>query len=96
MAMATDGWLWHCRARVRNVRSVTIYAGAVGGRNHGREQAISGLLRALHHQSLRRLAPVWLCVNTIVGLWLGPTLIFLLTRNSQTNQCRCRVVSIMG
>jgi len=29
---------------------------------------------------------VWLCVNTIIGLWLGPTLIFLLTHNSQSNQ----------
>ena len=29
---------------------------------------------------------MWLCVNTIIGLWLGPTLIFLLTHNSQTNQ----------
>jgi MFS family permease len=69
------------------VTSATLlYVGALGGRNHGRERAISGLLRALHHQSLQHLAPVWLCVNTIVGLWLGPTLIFLLTHNSQTNQ----------
>lgn len=68
------------------ISAALLYAGAVGGRSHGREQAISGLLRALHHQSLQRLAPVWLCVNTIVGLWLGPTLIFLLTHNSQTNQ----------
>lgn len=63
-----------------------LYAGAVGSRSHGREQAMAGFFRALHHSSLQRLAPVWLCVNTIVGLWLGPTLIFLLTRNSQTEQ----------
>ena len=29
---------------------------------------------------------MWLCVNTIVGLWLGPTLIFLLTHKSQSSQ----------
>jgi len=63
-----------------------LYMGAVGGRNHGREQAVAGFVRALRHHSLQRLAPVWLCVNTIIGLWLGPTLIFLLTHNSQTNQ----------
>jgi MFS family permease len=32
------------------------------------------------------LAPAWLCVNTIVGLWLGPTFIFLLTHNSRSHQ----------
>ena len=63
-----------------------LYAGAVGGRSHGREQAVEGFLCALHHPSLQRLAPVWLCVNTIVGLWLGPTLIFLLTHKSQSSQ----------
>jgi MFS family permease len=63
-----------------------LYAGAVGSRSHGREQAVEGFLRALHHPSLQRLAPVWLCVNTIVGLWLGPTLIFLLTHKSQSSQ----------
>lgn len=43
-------------------------------------------MHALGHHSLQRLAPVWLCVNTIVGLWLGPTLIFLLTHRSETHQ----------
>ncbi|MDE3195972.1 MAG: MFS transporter, partial [Acidobacteriota bacterium] len=28
--------------------------------------------RALADPTVRRLAPVWLCVNSIVGLWLGP------------------------
>ena len=63
-----------------------LYAGAVGSRSHGRERALQGFLHALRHPSLQRLAPVWLCVNTIVGLWLGPTLIFLLTHNSQSGQ----------
>jgi len=63
-----------------------LYAGAVGSRSHGSRQAVTGFFRALRQPSLQRLAPVWLCVNTIVGLWLGPTLIFLLTHSSQTNQ----------
>ena len=36
--------------------------------------------------SLRHLAPVWICVNAIVGLWLGPTLPFLLTQHSTSGQ----------
>jgi MFS family permease len=60
--------------------------GAAGSRSHGSKEAISGFYRALREPSLRCLAPVWLCVNTIVGLWLGPTFIFLLTRRSQTHQ----------
>jgi predicted MFS family arabinose efflux permease len=36
--------------------------------------------------SLRALAPVWLCVNCVVGLWLGPTLPFLLTQRSNHAQ----------
>jgi len=31
---------------------------------------------------VRRLAPVWLCVNAVTGLWLGPTLAFLMTSPS--------------
>src|SRR5260370_2433862 len=63
-----------------------LYAGAIGSNTHGRAQAVEGFFRALRHPSLQHLAPVWLCVNTIVGLWLGPTLIFLLTHNSQNHQ----------
>jgi MFS family permease len=32
------------------------------------------------------LTPVWLCVNSIVGLWLGPTITFLLTQKAQSRQ----------
>ncbi|HST78294.1 MAG TPA: MFS transporter [Verrucomicrobiae bacterium] len=73
-------------ALVYVISAALLYAGATGSRRHGREQAVSGFMRALRERSLQRLAPIWLCVNTIVGLWLGPTLVFLLTRNSQTKQ----------
>jgi MFS family permease len=90
--LAGELWRWlgprafGAVALVYVVSAVLLYAGAVGSRSHGREQAIGGFRRALRHPSLQRLAPVWLCMNTIVGLWLGPTLIFLLTHRSQTSQ----------
>ncbi|MGH9582455.1 MAG: MFS transporter, partial [Bryobacteraceae bacterium] len=63
-----------------------LFFGSVGSRSHSSQDAIVGLRRAFRDPSLRRLAPVWLCVNTIVGLWLGPTFTFLLTHRSQTHQ----------
>jgi hypothetical protein len=51
-----------------------LYLGAAGSKGRGSPEAMAGSWRALHKPSLRRLAPVWLCVNAIVGLWLGPTL----------------------
>ena len=66
--------------------AVLLNAGALGSRSHGGQQAVAGFWRALHQPSLQRLAPIWLCVNTIVGLWLGPTFIFLLTHLSSQTQ----------
>jgi len=63
-----------------------LYFGAAGSRGHGSREALTGFWRALHQPSLRRLAPVWLCVNSIVGLWLGPTLTFLMTQKVQSGQ----------
>jgi MFS family permease len=56
------------------------------GAVHRRAAVWEGLLRALATPQLRRLAPVWLCMNAIVGLWLGPTLYFLLTTRSTDSQ----------
>jgi len=44
------------------------------------------LKQVLRLPSLRHLAPVWLCVNSIIGLWLGPTLPFLLTGRTTSHQ----------
>ena len=41
--------------------------------------ALAGLRQALRDPSLRRLAPAWLCFNSIVGLWLAPTVTYLLS-----------------
>ena len=40
----------------------------------------------LRDPSLRQFAPLMLCVSAIVGLWLGPTLPFLLTHASMAPQ----------
>jgi MFS family permease len=53
---------------------------------HRGSEVWEGLMRALDTPQLRRLAPVWLCMNAIVGLWLGPTLYFLLTTRSTDSQ----------
>ncbi len=63
-----------------------LFVGSAASRSHRPEDAIVGLRRAFRDPSLRHLAPVWLCVNTIVGLWLGPTFTFLLTHRSNTDQ----------
>jgi MFS family permease len=56
------------------------------GAVHRRADVWEGLFRALRTPELRRLAPVWLCMNAIVGLWLGPTLYFLLTTRPKDSQ----------
>lgn len=63
-----------------------MYFSAAGSRGYGRAEAVSGFSRAMRQPYLRRLAPVWLCVNTIVGLWLGPALTFLMTQRSNSGQ----------
>jgi MFS family permease len=73
-------------ASVYLLSAVLLYFGAAGSRGHGGHEALAGLRRALQQASLRRLAPAWLCVNAIVGLWLGPTLTFLLTQKAQSAQ----------
>lgn len=47
---------------------------------------LDDLKQVLRLPSIRHLAPVWLCVNSVIGLWLGPTLPFLLTERSNKGQ----------
>ena len=80
-------------ASVYGVTALLFYAGASNSHGYGRRGAIEGLRTAVGDPSLRRLAPVWLCMNTIVGLWLGPTLTFLLTQPSGSDQFLSGVLS---
>lgn len=48
--------------------------------------ALAGLREVLRHPSVRRIAPSWLCVNAVIGLWLGPTLTFLLLEPPRSGQ----------
>jgi MFS family permease len=68
------------------VCAALLFFGAKGSRSHGSHAAWQGLLRAMKDPSVRSLAPVWLCVNAVVGLWLGPTLPFLLTKKPGSAQ----------
>jgi len=59
---------------------LTVFAGKA--KHNAARGAVEGLRLALRDPSVRRLAPVWLCVNAVTGLWLGPTLAFLMTSPS--------------
>lgn len=66
--------------------AVLLFFGARISKGHSSREAWGGLRRAITDPSVRSLAPVWICVNAIVGLWLGPTLPFLLTRKAHSGQ----------
>lgn len=66
--------------------ALLFYTGAAESRAFGGKAAWEGLGLALREPYLRKLAPVWLCMNAIIGLWLGPTLTFLFTRKQDDEQ----------
>jgi MFS family permease len=68
------------------VAALIVFAAGGGSRTHTRRAALAGFLRSLRIPSLRQLAPIWLCMNVIVGMWLGPTFYFLLTHESTSRQ----------
>jgi MFS family permease len=68
------------------VAAMLFFVGSVGRPRHRAADLWGGLRRSLATPQLRRLAPVWLCMNAILGLWLGPTLYFLLTHRSDGSQ----------
>lgn len=57
-----------------------------GGKPTSAENVLAGLKSAVTDPFLRRLAPAWLCINAMVGLWLGSTLPFLLTLKERKGQ----------
>jgi MFS family permease len=68
------------------VAALLLFVGSVGSVAPRGADVWQGLVRALATPQLRRLAPVWICMNAIIGLWLGPTLYFLLTNRSDGSQ----------
>jgi MFS family permease len=68
------------------VAAVLLFVGSVGSNRHRATDLWRGLARSLEMPQLRQLAPVWLCMNAILGLWLGPTLYFLFTHRSDSSQ----------
>jgi MFS family permease len=83
---ALGRWAFAALAVIYVVAAIMLFIGSVPGRRHHGRDAITGLMRALGQPALRRLAPVWLCINAIVGLWLGPPLYFLLTHRADNRQ----------
>ncbi|MGE3508808.1 MAG: MFS transporter [Vicinamibacterales bacterium] len=73
-------------ALLYGVAALLLFVGSVGSVAHRGADVWLGLVRALATPQLRRLAPMWICMNAIIGLWLGPTLYFLLTNRSDESQ----------
>ncbi|MGA7158298.1 MAG: MFS transporter [Acidobacteriaceae bacterium] len=82
LGLRSFSWL----ALVYAACGLLLFAGARRGASHGTHAALHGLRQAISNPEIRSLAPVWLCVNAIVGLWLGPTTTFLLTEKPATRQ----------
>jgi MFS family permease len=68
------------------VAALLLLAARVHQPRHRARQAWLGLKHSLGLPAVRQLAPVWLCMNAILGLWLGPTLYFLLTHHAAGSQ----------
>ena len=56
------------------------------GEKQSTEEAFDGLRDAFKDPSIRRLAPAWLAINAIVGIWMGPMITFLLTFRQEGSQ----------
>lgn len=59
--------------------AVLLWVGATTSATVVQTPAWRALRRALARPQVRQLAPIWICMNAILGLWLGPTVTFLLT-----------------
>jgi MFS family permease len=66
--------------------AVLLFVSVRSSPSRERTFALSGLRQVLRDPHVRRLAPSWIAVNAVVGLWLGPTLAFLLTEPARSDQ----------
>ena len=66
--------------------ALLLLVGLQSARAHGARTALQGLKQALRNPQIRALTPVWLCVNAVLGLWLGPTTVYLFTQRRATLQ----------
>ena len=66
--------------------SVAFWIGARGSEKRSTEEAFAGLKQAFNEPSIRTLAPAWLAINAIVGIWMGPMITFLLTFRQEGSQ----------
>ena len=65
--------------------SACLWAGA-GAEHHRAGDRVFRIKAALSDPNIWHIAPLMICMSAIVGLWLGPTLPFLLTHVSATPQ----------
>lgn len=72
-------------ALVYLVAAACLLIGA-GDSRHRSIDSLHGVAAAIRDRNLRHIAPLMLCVSAIVGLWLGPTLPFLLTHRTVAHQ----------
>ena len=66
--------------------SAAFWFGAATAESRSTVESFEGLRRALGDPSIRMLAPAWIAINAIVGLWLGPMVTFLLTLRQESTQ----------
>lgn len=65
---------------------VVLFGAAGDDPGGGGVQALRQLRSTLSDPIVRALLPAWLCMNAIVGLWLGPTLTYLLTATASAGR----------
>jgi MFS family permease len=87
------GHLWEGLQSVAFSMVAAVYLAAsvclLIGAGAGRPRSVAGrrkLAAVIRDPNIRHIAPLMLCVSAVVGLWLGPTLPYLLTHRSVSHQ----------
>jgi MFS family permease len=87
------GHLWERLQSAAFSLVAAVYLGAsvclLIGAGAGRPRSVAGrrrLAAVIRDPNIRHIAPLMLCVSAVVGLWLGPTLPYLLTHRTGSRQ----------